>query len=76
MVDLYTAEVLTALAEFGKLPQPDWDSIKVVITGRLSRMYRRQGRRISSSGWFPHGLPAKALAAYAWEMGVITRARL
>jgi ribonuclease J len=42
--DLYTAEVMEALAEFGKLPRPGWNNLKVVITSAFVRMYRRIGR--------------------------------
>ena len=44
VVDLYTAEVMEALAEFGKLPRPGWNNLKVVITSAFVRMYRRIGR--------------------------------
>jgi len=42
VVDLYTAEVMESLAEFGKLPRPGWSNLKVVITSAFVRMYRRQ----------------------------------
>lgn len=37
VVDLYTAEVMQMLAEFGRLPAPDWKQIKVVMTRSLRR---------------------------------------
>ena len=43
VVDLYTAEVLETLGEFGKLPRPDWAGIKIVVTSAMARMYRRKG---------------------------------
>jgi ribonuclease J len=42
-VDLYTAEVMETLAAQGRLPRPGWPHLKVVITRRLARWYRRQG---------------------------------
>lgn len=37
VVDLYTAEVMALLAEFGRLPAPDWRQVKVVMTRSLRR---------------------------------------
>lgn len=37
VVDLYTAEVMQMLAEFGRLPTPDWRQVKVVMTRSLRR---------------------------------------
>lgn len=44
VVDLYTAEVMELLAEHGRLPRAGLDSIKVVITASMARMYKRKGR--------------------------------
>ena len=46
VVDLYTAEVLTMLADHAKIPQPsgDWPNLKVVITSAFARLYRMKGR--------------------------------
>lgn len=37
VVDLYTAEVMEMLAQFGRLPAPDWNQVKVVMTRGLRR---------------------------------------
>lgn len=44
MVDLYTAEVLELLTDYGRLPQPGIDNFKVVITASMARIYKRTGR--------------------------------
>jgi ribonuclease J len=44
VVDLYTAEVMEALAGFGKLPRPGWNNLKVVITSAFARLYRNTGQ--------------------------------
>lgn len=43
-IDLYTAEVMDALAGFGRLPKPGWRNIAVVITRRLRSRYARAGQ--------------------------------
>lgn len=43
-VDLYTAEVMEALAAFGRLPKPGWRNIAVVMTRRLRSRYARAGQ--------------------------------
>jgi len=55
VVDLYAAEVLEMLAEFGKLPQPDWPGIKVVVTSAMARMYRRKGNEAFVERMVPFG---------------------
>jgi ribonuclease J len=62
VVDLYTAEVLEAVAEFGKLPRPGWNNLKVVITSAFARMYRRTGREAFVDRMAQHGLSADKLA--------------
>ena len=62
VVDLYTAEVMELLAEYGRLPQPDWRGVKVVVTGALSRMYRRTDREGLVTRMARNGIPARALA--------------
>lgn len=42
VVDIYTAEVLELLAEHGRLPRAGMESLKVVITSNMSRLYRRK----------------------------------
>ena len=44
VVDLYTAEVLELLTDYGRLPQPGIDNFKVVITASMARIYKRTGR--------------------------------
>lgn len=43
-VDLYTAEVMQALAGFGRLPCPGWPQLRVVITRAMRNLYERTGR--------------------------------
>jgi ribonuclease J len=62
VVDLYTAEVMEALADFGKLPRPGWSNLKVVITSAFSRMYRRTGREAFVERMAQHGISAGKLA--------------
>jgi ribonuclease J len=62
VVDLYTAEVLEAVADFGRLPRPGLDNLKVVITGAFSRLYRRTGREEFIKRMVPCGISASRLA--------------
>ena len=62
VVDLYTAEVMEALAEFGKLPRPGWKNLKVVITSAFVRMYRGTGRESFVERMVAHGISAAKLA--------------
>jgi ribonuclease J len=62
VVDLYTAEVMEALAESGKLPGPGRNNLKVVITSAFARMYRRTGREAFVDRMVPHGISAAKLA--------------
>ena len=71
VVDLYTAEVLEMLGEFGKLPQPDWAGIKVVVTSAMRRMYRRKGKEAVVDRMVPYGISAKRLSA-SHEKWVVT----
>jgi ribonuclease J len=61
VVDLYTAEVLEALADAGKLPAPGWNNIKVVITRAFSRLYKAKGRDTFVDRMASHGMSARAL---------------
>ena len=61
VIDLYTAEVLDVLAEHGRIPQPDWASIKVVITSAFSRLYKRKGDEAFVTRMAANGISAKAL---------------
>jgi ribonuclease J len=62
VVDLYTAEVMEALADFGKLPRPGWNNLKVVITRAFARMYRRTDRADFVDRMVRHGISARKLA--------------
>lgn len=44
VIDLYTAEVLETLARFGRIPQPDWEAIKVLVSPNLAFRYRQDGK--------------------------------
>jgi ribonuclease J len=73
VVDLYTAEVLEMLGEFGKLPQPDWAGIKVVVTSAMRRMYRRKGKEAFVDRMVPYGISAKRLSASHEKWVVMVR---
>ena len=72
VIDLYTAEVLEKLASFGKLPQPDWSAMKVVVTKAFSRLYRRRGENAFVERMVPHGISAKKLALTPEKWVVMT----
>jgi ribonuclease J len=76
VVDLYTAEVMEALAEFGKLPRPGWNNLKVVITSAFVRMYRRTGRESFVERMVPHGISAAKLAQTPERWVVMVRPSL
>jgi ribonuclease J len=76
VVDLYTAEVLEMLGEFGKLPQPDWAGIKVVVTSAMRRMYRRKGKEAFVDRMVPYGISAKRLSASHEKWVVMVRPSL
>jgi ribonuclease J len=76
VVDLYTAEVLEMLEEFGKLPQPDWAGVKVVVTGAMARMYRRKGNEAFVERMVPFGISAKKLSATHEKWVVMVRPSL
>ena len=76
VVDLYTAEVLDALAAHGRLPQPDWSSIKVVITSAFSRLYKRKGEGAFVTRMAGNGISAKALAASPEKWVIMVRPSL
>jgi len=61
VIDLYTAEVLESLAEFGKLPRPGRRNLKVVVTSAFARMYRTTGREAFVKQMVPYGISAAAL---------------
>jgi ribonuclease J len=61
VIDLYTAEVMSLLANHVKLPQPGWRNLKVVITSTFARLYRMKGRGDFVDQAARHGIPASAL---------------
>ena len=76
VVDLYTAEVLEKLAAFGKLPQPDWPAMKVVVTGAFARLYRRKGQEDFIKRMVPNGIAAGKLATTPDKWVVMVRPSL
>jgi len=76
VIDLYTAEVMEALAGFGKLPRPGWKNLKVVVTSAFARMYRRTGREAFVEQMAPHGIPAAKLAETPERWVVMVRPSL
>jgi ribonuclease J len=76
VVDLYTAEVLEMLGEFGKLPQPYWFNVKVVVTSAMARMYRRKSNDAFVARMVPHGMSAKKISATPGKWVVMVRPSL
>lgn len=76
VVDLYTAEVMEALADFGRLPRPGWKNLKVVVTSAFARMYRRTGREAFVEQMVPHGISAAKLAETPERWVVMVRPSL
>jgi len=76
VVDLYTAEVMEMLGDFGRLPRPDWPNIKVVITKSFARMYRKTGRGEFVDRMVKHGISAGKLAETPSQWVVMTRPSL
>ncbi len=76
VVDLYTAEVMEALADFGKLPRPGWKNLKVVVTSAFARMYRRTGRESFVERMVPYGISASKLAETRSKWVVMVRPSL
>ena len=63
VVDLYTAEVMEALAGFGRLPRPGLPNLKVAFTNAFVRLYRRTDREAFLERMAPFGISADRLAA-------------
>ncbi|SHF92397.1 ribonuclease J [Loktanella atrilutea] len=61
VIDLYTAEVLEAIAEGTRLPRPGWDKLKVVVTRGLRNHYIAADRGDFVARMANGGLSAKAL---------------
>ena len=76
VVDLYTAEVLDMLREHGRLPQPDWRNIKVVVTRAFAKMYRDKGREAFVERMAQHGIAAGKLAETPSQWVVMIRKSL
>jgi ribonuclease J len=76
VVDLYTAEVMEALADFGRLPQPGWNNVKVVVTKAFTRMYRKTGREDFVERMVKHGIAARKLAETPEKWVIMTRPSL
>jgi ribonuclease J len=76
VVDLYTAEVMEALAGFGRLPRPGWKNLKVVVTSAFARMYRRTGREAFVEKMVPYGISAAKLAETPERWVVMVRMSL
>ena len=76
VVDLYTAEVMAMLAEFGRLPEPGWSRIKVVMTAGLRRRYGSDEGNAFASQMAKVGMSASALERNADRLVIITRRSL
>lgn len=76
VIDLYTAEVLDLLADFGKLPRAGWNNIKVVVTSAFARLYKSKGREEFVQRMAAHGISAAALAKNPESWVVMTRPSL
>lgn len=76
VVDLYTAEVLELLADFGQLPKPGWPNLKVVITSSFARMYRKTSRDEFVGRMAKFGISAGKLAETPSKWVVMTRPSL
>lgn len=61
VVDLYTAEVLEAIADGTRLPRPGFDNLKVVLTRGLRNHYAKAGRDDFVERMARHGISASAL---------------
>ncbi len=76
VVDLYTADVLETLAKFGKIPQPDWYGMRVLITAGLSKHYRKAGRSGFVDRLAKNGIGVSHLHASKNQWVVMTRTAL
>jgi len=75
-VDLYTAEVLDLLIDAGRLPQPGWNNLKVVITRAFARLYESKGRGDFVKRMAKHGVSAARLAENAERWAIMIRPSL
>jgi ribonuclease J len=76
VVDLYTAEVLETLREFGTIPRPGWPAMKVVVTSAFRRMYRNKDDEAFVERMVPHGMSARTLAGTPEKWVVMVRRSL
>ena len=76
VVDLYAAEVLEALASFGRIPRPGWRNLKVVVTSSFAKMYKNTGREAFVSRMAKHGIAADKLAHTPLEWVIMVRPSL
>jgi len=76
VIDLYTAEVLETLARFGRIPQPDWKAIKVVVSKNLANKYRQDGKEDFIARMARNGLAVRHLAEQRQRWVIMTRPAL
>lgn len=76
VVDLYTAEVMAMLAEFGRLPEPGWRQVKVVMTAGLRRRYGSADGEAFANRMVKLGMSAAALEGAAEPLVIMTRRSL
>jgi ribonuclease J len=76
VIDLYTAEVMDMLASKNRIPKPDWDGIKVVVTRSFARMYKRTGREAFVDRMAKNGIAAKKLNETPDKWVIMTRPSL
>lgn len=76
VVDLYTAEVMAMLSEFGRLPEPGWPRIKVVMTAGLRRRYASPDGNAFAEQMAKVGMSATALESNPDRLVIMTRRSL
>jgi ribonuclease J len=76
VVDLYTAEVMEILADFGRLPEPGWRQVKVVMTAGLRRRYSGADGDAFADRMAKLGMSALALEQPREPLVIMTRPSL
>jgi ribonuclease J len=76
VIDLYTAEVLELLASQNRIPMPDWQGIKVVVTRSFAKMYKQTGRGDFVNRMAKNGIAARALNDNRSQWVIMTRPSL
>lgn len=76
VIDLYTADVLETLARFGRIPQPDWQAIKVVVSANLANKYRQEGKGEFVERMAGNGLAVRHLQEHRKRWVIMTRPAL